>query len=227
MSELHIPRVAILASGGGTTADAYAEAIFNQQVSAEIGLVIASDPNAGILDKVSKWNSEYGFDVQTEVINAITHPNGAQPRGQTLEESEAITDKLNMVKIDIVAFLGYMRIAKGSLIEEYGYLPEKYSSMYEARALNTHPGPLPETEDTYGANTSQKVLDLGLKASKHTVHVVAEGVDKGPIVVAHNVPVLEEDTKETLNQRTQLVEKATLAYAIDKFIRDQRDYLRS
>jgi phosphoribosylglycinamide formyltransferase 1 len=221
MNELHIPRVAILASGSGTTADAYARAIHTRQVSAEIGLVITDKPKAKILEKVEGWNREYGFDVQTAVINGETHDKGKQPRGQTLEESDAICDLLSAAGIGTVATLGYMRIINGRLIEEYGFLPGQHTSMYQARMLNTHPGPLPETADTYGLNASQKVLDLKLPSSKHTVHVVSQGVDEGPVVVAHDVPVLEGDTKESLNQRTQLVEKAT----IDKFIRDQGLFL--
>jgi phosphoribosylglycinamide formyltransferase 1 len=225
MSELHIPRVAIMASGSGTTADAYAKAIHSGQVSAEIGLVIASNPTAGILDKAQAWNEQYGFDVRTEVINGKTHPGGPSKRGQTAEESEAITESLNREGIGLVALLGYMRIVRGELIRQFGFLPDEHVSLYQARMLNTHPGPLPETEDTYGMNTSQRVIDLGLTSSKHTVHVVAEGVDRGPIVVEHDVPRLEEDTAETLNQRTQIIEKATIGYAIDKFLREQAQYL--
>jgi phosphoribosylglycinamide formyltransferase 1 len=224
MHELHTPKIAILASGSGTTADAYAKAIYERQVSAEIGLVVTNNPDAGILDKVSRWNRDYGFDVRTAIINKQSYPKGAQTRGQTLEESEAITTAIKVEGIGTVALLGYMLIANGSLIEEFGYIPELHRSKYQASMLNTHPGPLPETEDTYGIHTSQKVIDLGLPTSKHTVHVVASGVDKGPIVVAHEVPVLEDDSAEALNQRTQIVEKATIAYAIDKFIREQREY---
>jgi phosphoribosylglycinamide formyltransferase-1 len=222
MGESYIPKVAILASGSGTTADAYAKAIHNGQVKAEIGLVVSSNAEAGILDKVEWWNQEYGFDVQTAVINGITHSGGQQARGQTLDESEAICELLSVNRVDTVALLGYMRIINGSLIQEYGYLPDKHESKHEGRIVNTHPGPLPETEDTYGINASQKVLDLGLIASRHTVHLVAQGVDRGPIVVEHEVPVKADDTAKILNERTQLVEKATIAYALDKFVREQR-----
>src|SRR5689334_16033445 len=83
MSELHRPKIAILASGSGSTAEAYAQSIHRGEVDHEIGLVVVNDPEAGILDRVKRWNTELGFDVETAVINNKTHPGGPQTRGQT------------------------------------------------------------------------------------------------------------------------------------------------
>jgi phosphoribosylglycinamide formyltransferase-1 len=227
MSEQATPRVAILASGGGTTAEAYIRAIHEGVVKAEVGLVIASSFEAGILEKVPYWNRDFGLDIETQIVNELTHPLGAGERGQTDEESSHIAGTVRDRGIGLVALLGYMRIVRGELMEEYGYLPGTHTSLYQARMVNTHPGPLPETADTYGIGTSQRVLDLGLLTSKHTVHVVAPGVDKGPVIVAHDVPVHPHDTARALNNRTQLIEKATIAYALDKFLREQHEYRSS
>lgn len=228
MSELHIPRIAILASGNGTTAEAYARAVYTEAVSAEIGLVVASKADAKILPKVEQWNQEYGFDVKTAVINGETHQAGKNGRGQTLAESEAICALLAENEIGFVALLGYMRIVTGDLAEQYCYLPGVHQSMYQARMINTHPGPLPLTVDTHGDGAAIKVLEAyhrgEITQSKHTVHLVAPSVDEGPVIAEHDVPILPDDTKDTLNERTQWIEKATIAYAIDKFIRDQRAY---
>jgi hypothetical protein len=56
--------------------------------------------------------------------------------------------------------MGYMKMVRGELIEEYGWLPH-FDSIYQARMSNTHPGPLPETVDTYGSTL--------LSALKHLV----------------------------------------------------------
>ena len=112
---------------------------------------------------------------------------------------------------------------RGSVMDEFGYIPGKHHSTYEARMINTHPGPLPETIDEYGVHASQKVLDLGLTVSRHTVHVVAPRVDEGPVFVEHEIPIYPDDTAESLNQRTQLVEKATIPYAIDSFIYPRKE----
>jgi len=224
VSELHIPRVAILASGSGTTAEAYARAIHAGQVSAEIDLVVADKTSAGILERARLWNIRYGWDVETTVISSETHPGGQMGFGQTLEESEAIATLLHERGIRLAVLLGYMKIIHGTLMEEFGYDRQRHSSMYQARMVNTHPGPLPETAKTMGKGAAAKVLELGMPYSEHTVHVVEPDVDAGPTVAAHRVPIKPGDTPETLNERTQLIEKATIAYAVDKFLRDQDAY---
>ena len=119
--------------------------------------------------------------------------------------------------------MGYMKIVRGDLIEEYGWQPH-FTSIFQARMSNTHPGPLPETEDTYGLHTSERVLELGLSVSRHTVHVVASGVDRGPKIAEHPVEILPEDTAQDLFNRVQVVEKVALPYALDKFLKEQRSF---
>ena len=119
-----------------------------------------------------------------------------------------------------------MRIIGKGLIDAYGWRPE-YTSVYQARMSNTHPGPTPHTNDTYGIHTSQKVLDLGLPQSQHTFHLIAEQVDEGPVLARHNVQVLPGDTAQSLFDRVQQVEKQMLPLAIGDFLREQRDYLNN
>lgn len=228
MAELHRPRVAILASGGGTTAEAYARAIHEEQVDAEIGLVIASKASAGILERVNRWNSEWGFDTKPVVINKSLYPGGPRERGQTEEEAEAICSELEKDKADLVAQLGYMVIGNDPYIWEWGYVPGSDTSPYDSSALNTHPGLLPLTADTHGDGASQVMLGAyrqgEITEAAHTIHCVAQEVDEGPVVATHPVPIEPDDTKETLFDRIQLVEKAVIAYAIDSFIRQQLEY---
>lgn len=220
-SEKHRPTVAILASGSGTTAEVCAQAIYDGVVDMDIGLVIASRFDAGILERVERWNREFGFDVEAAVINGDTHDKGPAKRGQTDEEAEAITSWVKQRGIGNIILLGYMRQVRGVLIEEYGYLPDEHSSPYEAGMLNTHPGLLPQTADTYGEDAAQRILDLGLEASAHTVHVVSAEIDKGPILAVHPVPVMPGDNKESLNARIQKEEKDHIAQDIDKFLKNQ------
>jgi phosphoribosylglycinamide formyltransferase-1 len=225
MSELHNPRVAILASGGGSTAEAFIHATEDGRVDAEVGLVICNKPpeEAGIYGRIDRLNQQYGLDIETAYMSKRQYPGGQTDRGQTLEESKAICEKIASGNYEHVALMGYMVIINGDLVDEYGHHPE-HTSIYQARMSNTHPGPLPETEDTYGVHASQKVLDLGLAVSKHTFHIVAPGVDRGPIVAEHPVDILPEDTAQDLFDRVQIAEKAALPYAIDKFIKTQREY---
>lgn len=228
MSELRIPKIAILASGGGTTAEAYARAIHEGAVEAEIGLVVSSSPTVGIIDRVSRWNAEWGFDTESAVINKRTHPGGPQLRGQTTEESEGILELVEKNDCDLIACLGYMIIINDPLMENYGFLPNQHTSKYQAGMINSHPGPLPLTADTDGKGAATRVLEAYHRGevyeSMHTVHVVSQGVDQGPTVTEHPVAIEPDDTIESLKVRTQIVERATIAYAIDKFLRDQAEY---
>ena len=227
MSEIHLPKVAILASGGGTTAEAFIRATQDGRVNAEVGLVICNNPRgkAGVYDKIDQLNDQYGLQIRTVHISGRTHPGGPVGRGQTNEESSAICEAVTKEGVALVALMGYMKLVRGELVEEYGHLPH-FSSIYEARMINTHPGPLPETEDTYGLGTSERVLELGMRASRHTVHLVSAGVDRGPIIAEHPVPVLSDDTPQDLFTRVQRIEKDLLPFVINDFLIEQEAYQR-
>lgn len=226
MTYLHCPSIAILASGSGSTAEAFIHATQDGRVMAEVGLVICNNPpeKAGIYDRIARLNAQYNLDIETAEISGKTHPDGNIGRGQTLEEASAICERINRGGFAHVALMGYMKMVRGDLVDEYGWLPH-FSSIYQARMSNTHPGPLPETEDTYGIHTSEHVLQLGLANSKHTVHVVASGVDRGPKIAEHPVEVLPDDSPQDLFDRVQIVEKAVLPYVLGKFLQEQGEYL--
>jgi phosphoribosylglycinamide formyltransferase-1 len=90
---------------------------------------------------------------------------------------------------------------------------------------NSHPGPIPETADTFGAHTSQRVIDLGLLASKHTAHLVASGVDTGPVIKETEVPYWPGDADTSLFSRVQATEKRELPIALNQFLKGQQEYL--
>lgn len=227
MSELQQPKIAILASGGGSTAEAFIHATQDGTVDAAVDIVICnkSPDEAGVYSRVHALNDQYGLGIDVVEISGRTHPKGKVGRGQTLEESTAICELLDQRRIDHVGLMGYMTIVGGELLDAYGYNPNKHHSMYEARMSNTHPGPLPETEDTYGVRPSEIVLEKGLPFSKHTVHVVAAGVDKGPIIAERPVEVIPGDTPQELFDRVQVTEKSHLPVAIDAFLKKQQEML--
>lgn len=228
MAEAHRPRIAVLASGGGTTAHALAHGIREGQTHAEIDLVIASKASAGILDLVAAWNTKWGFDTRTEVIGNFTHPTGPRERGQSQESSEAICRVLSEEKIDLVLQLGYMVIGNDPYISEWGFVPGRDESIFDSKALNWHPGLLPLTADTYGDGASQSMLDAHARGliteAGHSVHAVAQEVDGGPLFASHPVPILEGDTKEALFERVQWIEKAVTPYVVDQFLYRQQEY---
>lgn len=233
------PRMAVFASGSGTTFRAVADAIHAGIVDYDIVLLITDRENAGALNQVADVNKRYGFDIKTEVINKQRYPDGPQGRGQTQAEAEATLRALETCQIDHLALLGCMRIIAPQVIEAFGWKPEhaaqdpERQGLYYARMSNTHPGILPATADTYGIHTQQKVLELALGETAQTLHVVATGVDTGPVIAENRVPVFAPgkyppelvDTPQDLLARVQCIERAHLPLDLDKFLKDQYLFL--
>lgn len=239
MTKTARPRVAVFVSGNGTTFQAVADAIYDGLVDFEIPLLITDREDAGVLTRVAEMNKRRGFDIKVEIINQERYPGGAQGRGQTETEAAATIKALRDHAIDHLTLMGCMRIIARQVIEVYGWRPEfaaqdpEHQGKYLARMSNTHPGILPATADTYGIRTQEKVLHLGLDKTAQTFHVVAAGVDTGPIITGNPVPVFAPgkyparmaDTPETLFARVQRVEKAHLPLDLDKFLKDQQLFL--
>jgi phosphoribosylglycinamide formyltransferase-1 len=226
MAESLRPRIAILTSGNGTTAEAFILAAQKGHVNADVGLVVCSKPRkeAGVYERIDRLNQAYDLAIETVEINGRTHPAGKVGRGQTLTESEAIQKRVQDAGCGHVALMGYMRIVRGNLLDAYGWR-QHYTSPYQARMSNTHPGPLPETADTYGVHASERVLELGMEYSAHTFHLVGVAVDEGPILAEHPVQVLDDDSPESLFARVQAAEKVALPYAMGQFLREQAAFL--
>ncbi|MGH7193493.1 MAG: formyltransferase family protein [Candidatus Saccharimonadales bacterium] len=221
------PRIAILASGEGTTAEAFIRAARNGEVNCEVGLVICSRKDAGIFARIADLNAEFGLNVPCELINAKTHPPSEGEtvhRGhQTEAEETAILHVLLSGRFDLIVQMGYMKHTGPRIVRTFGWRAE-YKSVYQAMMVNTHPGLLPETEGLYGARIQQYVLDKGLKHGGHTLHVVADGYDDGPVIAEHKVPVEPGDTAASLFARVQASEKKHLPGDIEDFITARREY---
>lgn len=226
------PRVAVFASGDGSTFEACTDAIREGIVDFDIVLVITDRANAGVLQRVERLNKEPLFSIETAVINRSLYPQGVQGRGQTKAEAAALLQVLKQHNIDHLVLMGCLRIIADQVIAEYGWHPAyahkdpKTRGMYCARLTNTHPGILPATADTFGIHTQKRVLDLGLAETAHTYHVLASGVDEGPIIAEHRVPVYKTDSPEILFGRVRRIEKAHLPLDLNAFLKAQAIYLR-
>jgi len=223
------PRIAILASGGGTTAEAFIRADQRHEINVDVGLVIVSRKEAGIFQRIADLNKEFGLNIQTVLINHNTHPaahgENVAAGCQTAAEEAAILATLLGGSYDLVALMGYMKKVGPALIEAFGWLPI-YKSAFQARMLNTHPGLLPDTKGFYGEHIQQYVLDHHLPYGGQTLHVVSEEYDEGPIIAEHKVPVEPDDTPETLFARVQAVEKKYLPRDIEDFIKARLAYMQ-
>jgi phosphoribosylglycinamide formyltransferase-1 len=222
------PRIAILASGGGTTAEAFIRAGQRGEIDVAVGLVIVSRENAGIFQRIEDLNAEFGLHIDGILINNNTHPAAHTEhvgRGeQTAGEEAAILAAILGGNYDLVALMGYMKRVGPNLVESFGW-QMRYTSVFQAKMVNTHPGLLPETGALYGSAIQQYVLDKGLSYGGQTLHVVSDRYDEGPIIAEHRVPVEPGDTAERLFARVQAVEKQYLPGDIEAFIGGRQQYL--
>ena len=116
---------------------------------------------------------------------------------ETREERDvALAEWLQEQGVELVVCAGYMHLFRKPFFDYYG-----------GRIVNTHSAPLP---DFPGAHPIEDVLASGTDETAATVHYVDEGIDTGPVIAAERVPVLPDDTVETLRARVQAVEHRLL-----------------
>lgn len=176
------PRLAVLGSGKGSNFVAIANAVAAGTLHAEIALVISDAPHAGILDHA-----------RARGLRAEFVPPG-RFRSKLDEESEPrLIQMLTTARIDWVVLAGFMRILKGEFLRHF-----------EHRVVNVHPSLLPSFP---GLEAWKQAFTYGVKQTGCTVHLVDQGIDTGPIVAQEAVPVLSDDTPESLHARIQAAEQ--------------------
>lgn len=220
--------LAIFASGSGTTAEAFlrhTQSMGNAPYKTQ--LVICNSPTAGILNRITGLNQELGLKIETIVVSSRTHPalpDETTGRGrQTAAEEAAILELLHQHQIELIVLMGYMKRIGPSIVQEYGWLPH-YTSIYQARMLNTHPGLLPATKGLHGIHVQDAVLAQPNPVAGQTLHIVADAYDEGPTVAEHPVPVETDDTPDILFARVQIAEKGHIAADVAAFITAQANF---
>lgn len=186
-SQHEICRIAVLISGRGSNMVALAEAVREGRIAnAEIVLVISDNPGASGLEQA-----------QASGLNTLV----IQRRGRGREEHDReIVAALKEHRTDLVCLAGYMRLLSPFFIEAY-----------RNRILNIHPSLLPAFP---GLNAQRQALEQGVKTSGCTVHFVDETLDGGPIIAQRTVPVLPDDTEESLSARILAQEHQLYAEAV-------------
>jgi len=112
------------------------------------------------------------------------------------ERDVALAEWLRGHGVELVVLAGYMHLFRKPFFDYYG-----------GRIVNTHSAPLPAFP---GAHPIEDVLAAGVEKTAATVHYVDEGIDTGPVIAAEHVPVLPDDTVESLRARVQEVEHRLL-----------------
>ena len=168
-----LPRLGILLSGRGSNFEAIARNVLGGQLDCEIGFVFSNKPDAPGLNRAR----EMGL------------PSGCIPSAgkDRVEFDRQVVEALKQHGVDLVCLAGYMRLLSGGFV-----------SQFAQRILNIHPSLLPSFP---GLDAQYQALQHGVKVTGCTVHFVDENLDSGPILLQVPVPVLDEDTVETLSRR--------------------------
>jgi phosphoribosylglycinamide formyltransferase-1 len=167
-------RIAVLLSGRGSNFRAIHDAAAAGCINADIALVFSNvDGAQGLLTARER-------SLETLYLNPKLYPNRE-------EYDKEIVKEVRKRNVDLVCLAGYMRILTPHFCREFKH-----------HAMNIHPALLPAFP---GLHVQKKALDWGVRYSGATVHFVAEEVDMGPIILQTVVPVLQDDTEETLSDR--------------------------
>ncbi len=179
-------RLAVLLSGSGTTLQNLLDCIRNGRLAAQVVLVISNRPEAFGLTRAAQAG------IETCVVFRKEQPT-AQAFGQ------AIFERCRQARVDLICLAGFMQ-----------FLP--IPSEFEGRVMNIHPSLIPAFcgKGFYGHHVHQAVLHYGAKVSGCTVHFVDNEYDHGPIILQRSVPVLADDSPDTLAAR--VFEQECIAY---------------
>jgi phosphoribosylglycinamide formyltransferase-1 len=184
-------RVAVLASGQGSTFTALVDGVRRGDIPAEVVLLIVSReevPAAALAGRLG-----------VECVVLDEKLMGADAC------DAAMADYLTRQRIDLVVLGGWVR-----------KVGPRTLGAFSGRVINTHPAPLPRFggKGMFGEHVHRAVLDAGVATSAATVHLVDADYDTGPVIAEQPVPVLPGDDVQTLRERVQAAERALLVSAV-------------
>lgn len=186
-------RLAVLASGGGTTLQNLLDQIAAGQLDAQVKLVIASRPGIKAIERAAS----------AKIMNFVVERKQST---DVAEFSRQVFQLCDDAGVDLVCLAGWMSMLA---------LP----ASYHGRVINIHPALLPAFggKGMYGHHVHEAVLAHGCKVSGCTVHFVDEKYDNGPIIIQRTCPVLDDDTPDVLAARVFEQEKLAYPEAIRLF----------
>jgi phosphoribosylglycinamide formyltransferase-1 len=183
-------RLAVLASGRGSNLGAILAACRRPDFPAHVVVVVSDRERASALDLA-----------RAAGVDAVFLDPKAY--GDRTAYDAALSATLDHYRPGLVCLAGYMRI-----------LPPPFVRSWAERLVNIHPSLLPAFP---GLHAQRQALDYGVKVAGATVHFVEEGVDTGPIIVQAAVPVLLDDSEESLSARILVEEHRIYPEAIRLF----------
>lgn len=172
--EKHMLRCAVLASGRGSNMEALMQAQANGELPVQFVLVATDKPGAAAIGKARSRG-------------VPTWESSPAQEGGSEQFFARLAQTLEAHQVELVLLAGFMRILPAGFIERFA-----------GRIINIHPALLPAFPGLHG---QRQALEYGVRYTGCTVHFVDNGVDTGPIIDQAVVPVLPDDTEETLAAR--------------------------
>lgn len=176
-----LPRLGILGSGSGSNCQSILDAIDSGELKAEVAVVLSDNPEAYILERA-----------RNRGISALVIDCRGFKSKFPDESQREVAEILHSHGVNLVCLAGFMRLVRRPLLEAF---PD--------RIINIHPALLPAFP---GLEAWTQAVRAGASESGCTVHYVDSGMDSGPILGQARVPVLPDDTPESLHARIQIEE---------------------
>lgn len=179
--------VVILVSGSGSNLQAIIDQIITGELAVRISLVISNNADAYGLERAKSAN------IDTICIDHRTFSSRQ-------EFDQALMDRIDLLKPDLLILAGFMRILTAKFVEHY-----------QNRLINIHPSLLPKYP---GTDTHQRAIDANDEWHGVSIHFVVPEVDAGPIVLQGQLRIRPSDTPESLQQRIHLIEHRLYPLAV-------------
>ncbi|WP_417325778.1 phosphoribosylglycinamide formyltransferase [Halarcobacter sp.] len=189
-------RIGILSSHNGSGFDAIQKACENNELDAQVVLVISNNSTAQVLQKAQSKN------IPNFIVNAKKFPD------ENLDKK--ITDMMSEFKVDYIFLSGYMKKIEENLVKTF-----------ENRIINSHPALLPKFggKGMYGTNVHKAVIENGEKKSGCTVHFVNENYDEGKFILQNEITLEENETVESLEEKIKKLETITIIESLKTVIK--------
>jgi len=197
MIERDLVKLAVFVSGSGSNLQALIDASKSGILSAEIALVVSNRRDAYGLERAA------GEGIDTFVFKSKKYSSPP-------EAGRALLEELRQHEVDYIALAGYLRL-----------LPAEVVQAYRGHIVNIHPALLPKYggKGMYGHHVHEAVIANGDKESGVTIHIVDEIYDHGQILEQARIPVMPDDTPDTLAARVLKQEHRLYPRVLEKLIK--------
>lgn len=184
-------RVAIFASGNGTNFEVLTNHFQKGDIPGKLALLFCNHPDAPVMERAKRL----GVPAESFTVKSC---------GGKEEYEKQVLKLLQKYQIDFIILAGYLRVVGPTILDHYDH-----------RIVNLHPAWLPEYP---GLHSIERAFNDHKKQTGVTVHYIDSGLDSGPIIAQRHVPILADDTVDTLEARVHETEHQLYPEAVKQVL---------